>query len=261
MTGLFLWAHSRKNLRTKKAAQCAAFFNILTELFVFRIVQGAFRNGYFWFFVTMPEERITASYDQGYCAGKLQIKQKAGGRYPVAGKIIRVFNCMLVHIDFFRTANLQSKFSKSKSLLFLLRMPQRGESAFVQEIITPDHDPVKHAIEVEQPLSRERVPRIFFFGPAPAVIIAVRPENGRHVFRFARNQAFHRRHKVQHMPLRENDPLLAKVQVFVEHDQVVAEVEVQLAGIALRQAAAAHMVHNGRRAATYPVTGPLQPPA
>ena len=64
-------------------------------------------------------------------------------------------------------------------------MPQRGEGAFIQEIITPYHDPVKHAFKVVQPLPGERVPGILFFGPSPPVIIAVRAEDGRHVFRFA----------------------------------------------------------------------------
>ncbi len=41
------------------------------------------------------------------------------------------------------------------------------------------------------------------------------------------------------MALGKYDPLLARVKVLLEHDEVVPEIQVQLAGIALRKAAAA----------------------
>lgn len=96
---------------------------------------------------------------------------------------------------------------------------------------------------------------------APAAEVPVGQVNGFHIPGLARHQAFYPGQDVQEEALQENDITVCRVQVLVQHDQVVPEIEVQFPGIALGQAASAHVVHQGVRAVGNAVAGPLQAPA
>lgn len=96
----------------------------------------------------------TTAYEESHQARYFNVKQETGGRHPVTGKIILIFNCML-HMYFFSQHKLTKEIYKVQilamqfsTLLPLLQLRQHIKSPLVQEIISPDHDPVENAFQI-----------------------------------------------------------------------------------------------------------------
>lgn len=163
----------------KSRTRGARLFILYIELFILRFVEAAFGHGYFRLaFITVLIEFVATAQYKCQNTGNFHVKQETGGRHPVTGKIILIFNCML-HMYFFRNANLQSKSAKSKysdadfgqvaalwlcavqeqyggglwhgsdaGLFPLPEMRQHVEGALVEEVIPPDHDAAENTFEV-----------------------------------------------------------------------------------------------------------------